>query len=87
MAKENTKANKKETAITNTKPLFEKINYQIMLVGLTVILIGYIIMSMETAENGLGFLGLTLGPLFLIVGFALEFVAILYKPKKKDGVA
>jgi hypothetical protein len=62
--------------------VFEKINYQLMIAGVAVIVLGFIIMMMETGEYGIGFLGLTLGPVVVLLGFALEFVAILYKRKK-----
>jgi hypothetical protein len=65
--------------------VFDKINYQLMIAGVVVIALGFVIMSLETAEYGFGFLGLTLGPIVVLLGFALEFVAILYKPKQKDG--
>jgi hypothetical protein len=65
--------------------VFEKINYQLMLAGIGIIILGFIIMMMETGEYGIGFLGLTLGPIIVVLGFALEFAAILYKPKKENG--
>lgn len=65
------------------KLAFQKINYQIMLAGVLVLILGFIIMSLDTEPYGFGFLGLTLGPLVVLLGFAIEFVAILYKPKKQ----
>ncbi|MCS6824766.1 MAG: DUF3098 domain-containing protein [Cytophagaceae bacterium] len=86
MSKKEIQAQRKN--VTESKPLFEKVNYEIMIIGLAVIFLGYIIMSVETEVNGLGFLGLTLGPIFLLIGFGTEFIAILYKPKnKKNGTA
>jgi len=79
---------KKQTTDTNeneNKLVFDKINYQLMLAGIGVIALGFIIMMMETGEYGIGFLGLTLAPIVIVVRFILEFVAILYTPKKKDG--
>jgi len=79
---------KKQTTDTNeneNKLVFDKINYQLMLAGIGVIALGFIIMMMETGEYGIGFLGLTLAPIVIVLGFILEFVAILYTPKKKDG--
>ncbi len=60
---------------------FQKINYIIMIVGVAVLMLGFIIMSMDTETYGFGFLGLTLGPIVVMLGFAIEFVAIMYKPK------
>ncbi|HVD99375.1 MAG TPA: DUF3098 domain-containing protein [Cytophagaceae bacterium] len=67
------------------KLVFDKINYQLMIAGVVVILLGFVIMMMETAEYGMGFLGLTLGPVVVLLGFAVEFAAIFYKSKKKNG--
>jgi hypothetical protein len=57
-------------------------NYQLMAIGVAVILIGFFIMTLDKEEFGFGFLGLTLGPLVVLSGFILEFFAILRKPKK-----
>ncbi|WP_420582620.1 DUF3098 domain-containing protein [Reichenbachiella sp.] len=65
------------------KLAFQKINYMIMLIGVIVLILGFIIMSLDTEPYGFGFLGLTLGPIVVLLGFAIEFVAILYKPKEK----
>lgn len=64
-----------------SKLAFQKINYIIMLAGVLVLILGFIIMSLDTEPYGFGFLGLTLGPLVVLSGFIIEFVAILYKPK------
>ncbi len=80
MSKRNLEFDQKPTE--ENKLVFDKINYQLMLAGIAVIIIGFIIMMMETGEYGIGFLGLTLGPVIVVLGFAIEFAAILYKPKK-----
>jgi hypothetical protein len=59
---------------------FSTSNYTVMLIGIGVILAGFLIMSFDSAEFGFGFLGLTLGPLVAIAGFIIEFWAILRKP-------
>lgn len=61
---------------------FGKQNYRLMIAGIAVILLGFFIMSLDKEEFGFGFLGLTLGPLTVISGFAVEFFAILIKPKQ-----
>jgi hypothetical protein len=40
-----------------------------------------VIMSLDNEEFGFGFLGLTLGPLLVFLGFMFQFYAILKKPK------
>ncbi len=58
---------------------FGKTNYTIMLVGIAIILAGFFIMSLDKEEFGFGFLGLTLGPIIVLLGFGIEFFAILKK--------
>jgi hypothetical protein len=60
---------------------FGKKNYLLMLTGIGVLILGFILMSLDQAEFGFGFLGLTLGPIVVMTGFIIEFFAILHKPK------
>lgn len=64
---------------------FSKINYLIMIAGVVVMFIGYFIMSSDGQPYGFGTLGLTVGPIILMLGFLIEFVAIFYKSKKEDS--
>ena len=73
----------------NKKFLFDKKNYQIMMVGIAFILIGFILMSGgdtgdETSFNPeiFSFRRITLAPIFILIGFVIEIFAIMYKPKK-----
>ncbi|MFT6054827.1 MAG: FtsH-binding integral membrane protein [Roseivirga sp.] len=61
---------------------FGKENYKWMLIGLAVLLSGFVIMSLDNTQHGQGFLGLTLGPIVIIAGFVLQFFAIFKKDKK-----
>ena len=57
-----------------------------MLVGIAVLLLGFFIMTQDREQYGFGFLGITLGPLVLVAGFIIQFIAIFYNPKKhNDG--
>ena len=60
---------------------FGRQNYVLMLAGIGLVLAGFFIMSLDKAEFGFGFLGLTLGPVVVMGGFVLEFFAILARPK------
>ncbi len=62
---------------------FGKKNYQLMVIGLVVLAIGYIIMTLDTQPHGFGFLGLTLGPLVVLAGFVVEIFAVLHKPSDR----
>ena len=69
-----------------TKFAFKKINYLIMILGIALILLGFLIMSLDQETYGFGFLGLTLGPIIVFSGFMIQFVAILYKSKKATNL-
>ncbi|MFT4834809.1 MAG: fumarate reductase subunit C [Marinoscillum sp.] len=60
---------------------FQKANYVIMIIGVLTLIIGFFIMASDSEPYGFGFMGLTLGPIVVMLGFAIEFVAIMYKPK------
>jgi hypothetical protein len=54
-------------------------NYRLMWVGLAVLAAGFITMTLDTADYGEGFLGITLGPILLVLGFVIEFFAIMLR--------
>ena len=64
------------------KLAFEKINYILMLVGIITLILGFFIMTLDKEDYGFGFLGITLGPVVVMIGFIIEFFAIFYKSKK-----
>ncbi|MEO9869592.1 DUF3098 domain-containing protein [Ekhidna sp.] len=66
------------------KLAFSKANYIIMIIGVITLALGFIIMTLDTEPYGFGFLGLTLGPIVVMLGFIIQFVAIFYKPKTKS---
>jgi hypothetical protein len=67
-----------------SKLAFGKKNYQLMIVGLVLLVVGFTIMAMDKEPYGFGFLGLTLSPIIVLAGFITEIFAILYTPKQKD---
>ena len=67
---------------------FGKRNYRLMIIGIILIITGYILMSGGKSEDPevfsdaiFNFRRLTLSTLFLIAGFTVEVFAILHKPK------
>lgn len=64
------------------KLAFGKKNYILMLAGIATIILGFIIMTMDTEPHGFGFLGITFGPIIVMLGFIVEFFAILHKKEK-----
>jgi len=61
---------------------FGKQNYRIMFLGIAILVIGFIVMSIDKETFGFGILGLTIGPIIVMIGFIVEFFAILHKPKQ-----
>ncbi len=61
------------------KLAFGKNNYKLMILGIAVLITGFIIMTLDTEPHGFGFLGLTLGPIVVVCGFVIQFFAILKK--------
>ena len=60
---------------------FNSKNYKLMIIGIVIIVTGFVIMSVDGEEYGYGFLGLTLGPLVVLFGFFFQFFAIFHKGK------
>ena len=59
---------------------FNKVNYLIFLVGILLIIAGYIIMATGSVDS---FQSLTLAPILLFVGYVVVIpVALIYRPKK-----
>ena len=65
------------------KLAFGRKNYQWMIIGLVALVVGFVIMSIDTEPYGFGFLGLTLGPIIVMGGFIIEIFAILHRPEEK----
>jgi hypothetical protein len=63
---------------------FGKRNYQLMITGFVVIVLGFTIMSLDNQLYGFGFMGITLSPVVVVAGFIIEIVAILHTPKVKN---
>jgi hypothetical protein len=61
---------------------FGKKNYQWMIIGIILLVAGFIIMSLDKEPHGFGFLGLYLGPITVMAGFVVEIYAILHNPTK-----
>ncbi|KKX49802.1 MULTISPECIES: DUF3098 domain-containing protein [Sphingobacterium] len=61
--------------------VFGKLNYQLFIVSIIIVIIGFLLMSGNT--DIYSFTKITLAPIVIVLGFALGFVAILYKPKSK----
>jgi dipeptide/tripeptide permease len=62
---------------------FGKRNYQLMVLGVVLLALGFAVMAMDSDPYGFGFLGITLSPIIVMVGFIVEIFAILYTPEEE----
>lgn len=69
--------------------LFEKVNYKILLIGITVITLGFLLMSGGGSEDPavfsediFNFRRIRLAPTTVLIGFGITIYAILKSPKK-----
>ena len=65
-------------------------NYKLMLIGLAIIIIGYVLMTGGGSddpnvfnEEMFSFRRITLAPIVVLAGCGFEIYAIMYKPKNK----
>ena len=71
--------------------IFEKRNYQLMIVGLVVMAIGYLLMVGGGSEDPEVFnpeifsaRRIVISPTVIIIGLAIEIYAIMWRPKSKS---
>lgn len=53
-----------------------------MLIGMGIIILGFIIIGLDSEPHGFGVLGLTVGPIVTLAGFLFQFYAIFHKSEK-----
>jgi uncharacterized membrane protein len=70
--------------------VFSRLNYQILIIGLVVIFIGFLLMAGGGSDDPnkfdpgiFSFRRVTFGPVIVLIGFVLEGVAIMYRRKSK----
>jgi hypothetical protein len=68
--------------MSNSSFPFSKKNYRLMLIGIGLIVLGFILIGLDSEPHGNGVLGLTVGPIVTLAGFIFEFYAIFAKAEK-----
>ena len=70
---------------------FAKENYKLVLIGLGIIIFGFILMAGGGSddpnvfdESIFSFTRITLAPIVVLVGFGFEIYAIMHKPKSEE---
>ena len=78
-----------EKVIVDSRPVFAKDNFKIMIAGLVVIVIGFLLMLGGASgdpnnfkpEEVYSFRRITLAPIVIVLGLLIEVYAIMRKPK------
>jgi hypothetical protein len=88
MEKKKPLVNKTHTIENGEDFVFEKENYTVMLVGIAVLIIGFVLLSGGNSNDPnvfnpevFSFRRITLAPIVILIGFGIEFYAILKKTK------
>lgn len=66
----------------NTDLIFDKVNYQYIIAGVIMLLLGFILMS--GTENILDFRKITLAPIVILIGIIVVIAGILKKLNKRN---
>lgn len=82
------KKSSKESAESNTGFAFGPQNYRLLLIGLVVIIVGFLLMSGGKSDDPnvfnpeiFSWRRITLAPIVVLAGFVIEGIAIMKKPK------
>ena len=84
---------KKKKSPPESQFAFTKENYRLLIIGVVIIVVGFLLMIGGKAESPdqfnpevFSFRRITLAPLLVLFGFAFEIYAIMKKPKEsKEG--
>ncbi|NND69973.1 MAG: DUF3098 domain-containing protein [Rhodothermales bacterium] len=63
--------------------LFDKRNYQLMVLGVVLVAIGFAMMRLENEVDG--FISLYIAPLLILGGYLEIIYAIMYRPKESSS--
>jgi hypothetical protein len=58
---------------------FSRKNYKLLLIGIGMIVLGFVLIGLDGEPHGNGVLGLTIGPIVTLAGFIFQFYAIFAK--------
>lgn len=79
-------------ATNTTEFVFDKMNFRIMLIGIALIVIGFLLMAGGGSDDPkvfstaiFDFRRLTLAPIVVIAGFIVEIYAIMKRPKSTEN--
>lgn len=59
-------------------------NYRLMFIGLAFLVVGFFMMTLGKEAYGFDTISLTIGPVVLVIGFIIEFFAIMLRHKRSE---
>ena len=65
--------------------VFQKKNYLLLILGVALVVVGYVIMRMENEVDG--FISLYVAPLMILAGYLEIIWAIMWRPKEESASA
>lgn len=80
-----------QQTVIDSRPIFPKENYRIMLIGIIVIIAGFLLMMGGNSndpnsfkpEEVYSFRRITLAPIVIVLGLLIEVYAIMRRPRSK----
>jgi len=85
------KVQNQKTEESNIRFAFNRSNYKLLILGLIVLVLGFVLMigggsdDPEVFDEALfGFRRLTLAPILIIAGYIIEIFAIMHRPKETN---
>ncbi len=65
--------------------VFERKNYLLLMLGIALVVVGYVIMRMENEVDG--FISLYVAPLMILGGYLEIIWAIMWRPKRESATS
>jgi len=64
--------------------VFQRRNYLLLILGIALVVVGYVVMRMENEVDG--FISLYVAPLMILGGYLEIIYAIMWRPRKEQAV-
>jgi len=79
------RANRRSRGKSRGVMVFERTNYLLLILGVALVVVGYVIMRMENEVDG--FISLYVAPLMILGGYLEIIWAIMWRPKEEAETA
>ncbi|MGB0650880.1 MAG: DUF3098 domain-containing protein [Rhodothermales bacterium] len=79
------RANQRSRGKSRGVMVFERKNYLLLMLGIALVVVGYVIMRMENEVDG--FISLYVAPLMILGGYLEIIWAIMWRPKRESATS